>query len=153
VLISSIFQSCHAQHELSVLLKYAYSLNDQSYVGNHIAHYTVYCNHSIFSINCLLRIASCCMHKHNSLAAAVGLARVWQSEQAAVPCFVCLPSGSHPTVAHFLALHKNLFPVIALKDIVPGQVSYTYTYVYICIYSIHIVKKVILIHPDFSADA
>ncbi|KAG5177591.1 hypothetical protein JKP88DRAFT_265039 [Tribonema minus] len=58
----------------------------------------------------------------DSLAAAVGLARVWQSEQPHIPCYVCLPRGSHPNVAHFLALHKNLFPVIALKDVSADQV-------------------------------
>jgi hypothetical protein len=36
---------------------------------------------------------------------------------------VCCPSGAHPTTAHFLALHKNLFPVIGLKEIEPTAVN------------------------------
>lgn len=58
----------------------------------------------------------------DSLAAAVGLALVWKSEEPNVQSYVCVPRGSHPTVTHFLALHKNLFPMKSLRDIEPGQV-------------------------------
>ncbi|CAM9903551.1 unnamed protein product [Ectocarpus sp. 6 AP-2014] len=53
----------------------------------------------------------------DTLAAAVGLAKLWQDERPDDECCVCLPRGTHPVVKRFLALHKNLFPIKALRDI------------------------------------
>ncbi|CAM9681884.1 unnamed protein product, partial [Phaeothamnion confervicola] len=53
----------------------------------------------------------------DSLAAAVGLARVWADEMPHLQTYVCVPRGAHPAVQHFLALHKSLFPVIGLRDL------------------------------------
>lgn len=83
----------------------------------------------------------------DSLAAAVGLARLWtedKDKQASeddtndegnemksnsttfgashVPTFVVLPRGAHPGVARFLALHKHLFPIRSLKSL-PDDLS------------------------------
>ncbi|CAM9430836.1 unnamed protein product [Pylaiella littoralis] len=54
----------------------------------------------------------------DTLAAAVGLAKLWQDERPDdAECCVCIPRGTHPVVKRFLALHKNLFPIKALRDI------------------------------------
>ncbi|CAM9655213.1 unnamed protein product [Scytosiphon promiscuus] len=53
----------------------------------------------------------------DSLAAAVGLAKLWQDERPDDECCVCIPRGTHPVVKRFLTLHKNLFPIKALRDI------------------------------------
>eukprot|EP00752_Nemacystus_decipiens_P008990 g8025.t2 len=53
----------------------------------------------------------------DTLAAAVGLAKLWQDERPDDECCVCIPRGTHPVVKRFLALHKNLFPIKALRDI------------------------------------
>lgn len=81
----------------------------------------------------------------DSLAAAVGLARLWTEdsqyqdtvqeipapkgrtarpgqnktafEASHVPTFVVLPRGAHPGVQRFLALHKHLFPIRSLKSL------------------------------------
>ena len=37
---------------------------------------------------------------------------------------VCIPRGTHPVVRRFLALHKNLFPLKALKDLDHNRVRY-----------------------------
>lgn len=38
---------------------------------------------------------------------------------------VCIPRGTHPVVRRFLALHKNLFPLKALKDLDHNRVRYS----------------------------
>ena len=73
----------------------------------------------------------------DSLASAVGLAKLWTSPQngvtptpsnvsstqktffsaSHVPTFVVLPRGAHPAVQRFLALHKHLFPIRSLKSL------------------------------------
>ena len=81
----------------------------------------------------------------DSLAAAVGLARLWSKdmeeatpvptidgknhnnnktafEASHVPTFVVLPRGAHPGVQRFLALHKHLFPIRSLKSL-PDDLS------------------------------
>lgn len=39
-------------------------------------------------------------------------------------CCLCIPRGTHPVVKRFLALHKNLFPIKALRDIDHNRVSF-----------------------------
>ena len=77
----------------------------------------------------------------DSLASAVGLARLWESvdyddvvqssssshsspfdSASHVPTFVVLPRGAHPGVQRFLALHKHLFPIRSLKSL-PSDLS------------------------------
>lgn len=71
-----------------------------------------------------------CTADFDSLASAVGLAKLWscQNEREVVdkthfdssshlPTFVVLPRGAHPSVQRFLALHKHLFPIRSLKSL------------------------------------
>lgn len=74
----------------------------------------------------------------DSLAAAVGLAKLWESgdyedaiqsssnktfdSASHVPTFVVLPRGAHPGVQRFLALHKHLFPIRSLRSL-PSDLS------------------------------
>mmetsp|Transcript_5093 Transcript_5093/g.7034 ORF Transcript_5093/g.7034 Transcript_5093/m.7034 type:complete len:623 (-) Transcript_5093:202-2070(-) len=53
----------------------------------------------------------------DSLASAVGLAKLWSIEDPETKSYVVMPRGSHPIVQTFLALHRNLFPIISLKDV------------------------------------
>jgi nanoRNase/pAp phosphatase (c-di-AMP/oligoRNAs hydrolase) len=79
----------------------------------------------------------------DSLASAVGLAKLWSAESLAntnsnttntadanaafdsashFPTFVVLPRGAHPAVQKFLSLHKHLFPIRSLKSL-PSDLS------------------------------
>lgn len=85
-----------------------------------------------------------CTADFDSLASAVGLAKLWSSEtegsgapygaktkngenddtasdayksSSNLPTFVVLPRGAHPGVQKFLALHKHLFPICALRSL------------------------------------
>lgn len=87
-----------------------------------------------------------CTADFDSLASAVGLAKLWSTERKAVsdvllvnddddenpnteqidhystpetfnPTYVVLPRGAHPGVAKFLSLHKHLFPIKSLRDL------------------------------------
>ena len=73
-----------------------------------------------------------CTADFDSLASAVGLAKLWSSSHAGnatevdsesydsssdVPTFVVLPRGAHPGVQRFLALHKHLFPIRSLRSL------------------------------------
>mmetsp|Transcript_39301 Transcript_39301/g.95094 ORF Transcript_39301/g.95094 Transcript_39301/m.95094 type:complete len:760 (+) Transcript_39301:103-2382(+) len=71
-----------------------------------------------------------CTADFDSLASAVGLARLWSAKWhgnttkradfdsgSHVPTYVVLPRGSHPSVQRFLALHKHLFPIRSLKSL------------------------------------
>jgi nanoRNase/pAp phosphatase (c-di-AMP/oligoRNAs hydrolase) len=69
-----------------------------------------------------------CTADFDSLASAVGLAKLWSNPNAEkqdsfdssssnVPTFVVLPRGAHPGVQRFLALHKHLFPIRSLKSL------------------------------------
>ena len=76
-----------------------------------------------------------CTADFDSLASAVGLAKLWSSQNGAaggdksnfdsgshLPTFVVLPRGAHPSVQRFLALHKHLFPIRSLKSL-PDDLS------------------------------
>jgi len=77
-----------------------------------------------------------CTADFDSLASAVGLARLWSSKDdddsdsnsgaykssSNLPTFVVLPRGAHPGVQKFLALHKHLFPIRSLKSL-PSDLS------------------------------
>ena len=77
----------------------------------------------------------------DSLASAVGLAKLWSIEggeeissenkvfdsPSHVPTFVILPRGTHPGVQRFLALHKHLFPIRSLRSLLSSN----------CISSLH----------------
>ena len=81
-----------------------------------------------------------CTADFDSLASAVGLAKLWSGEgtpvdakenspgddayksSSNVPTFVVLPRGAHPGVQKFLALHKHLFPIRSLKSL-PSDLS------------------------------
>ena len=86
-----------------------------------------------------------CTADFDSLASAVGLAKLWASTMddendenddkraprmnaddrlkkdfdsaSHVPTFVVLPRGAHPGVQRFLALHKHLFPIRSLRSL------------------------------------
>ena len=69
-----------------------------------------------------------CTADFDSLASAVGLAKLWEhgktmadkeylSTEQHVPTFVVLPRGAHPGVQRFLALHKHLFPIRSLRSL------------------------------------
>jgi len=76
-----------------------------------------------------------CTADFDSLASAVGLAKLWTSNRPPIegeetdddddydssrsgyPTFVVLPRGAHPAVQRFLALHKHLFPIRSLKSL------------------------------------
>ena len=84
-----------------------------------------------------------CTADFDSLASAVGLAKLWSSNHQAskidetfsntddknspnstafqsasmIPTFVVLPRGAHPSVTKFLALHKHLFPIRSLRSL------------------------------------
>ena len=73
-----------------------------------------------------------CTADFDSLASAVGLAKLWSSAHqestndsnstafqsaSMIPTFVVLPRGSHPSVTKFLALHKHLFPIRSLRSL------------------------------------
>jgi len=80
-----------------------------------------------------------CTADFDSLASAVGLAKLWTSQTPpnegennedveedegdydsssdGYPTFVVLPRGAHPAVQRFLALHKHLFPIRSLKNL------------------------------------
>ncbi|GMH81858.1 hypothetical protein TrVE_jg5384 [Triparma verrucosa] len=87
-----------------------------------------------------------CTADFDSLASAVGLAKLWSTERKSVPTtlvvddvdeenpnteqpdhystpdtfnptYVVLPRGAHPGVAKFLSLHKHLFPIKSLRDL------------------------------------
>jgi nanoRNase/pAp phosphatase (c-di-AMP/oligoRNAs hydrolase)/predicted transcriptional regulator len=81
-----------------------------------------------------------CTADFDSLASAVGLAKLWSAPRESgseidaestgssfdsashVPTFVVLPRGAHPGVQKFLALHKHLFPIRSLKSL-PSDLS------------------------------
>mmetsp|Transcript_3442 Transcript_3442/g.8192 ORF Transcript_3442/g.8192 Transcript_3442/m.8192 type:complete len:971 (+) Transcript_3442:297-3209(+) len=83
-----------------------------------------------------------CTADFDSLASAVGLAKLWTSKRldegeededdddgndydrtkSDYPTFVVLPRGAHPAVQRFLALHKHLFPIRSLKNL-PDDLS------------------------------
>ncbi len=85
-----------------------------------------------------------CTADFDSLASAVGLAKLWTSKRlddgeenddddedddndydrtkSDLPTFVVLPRGAHPAVQKFLALHKHLFPIRSLKSL-PDDLS------------------------------
>jgi len=83
-----------------------------------------------------------CTADFDSLASAVGLAKLWTSKRLpkegdadeeddeedydstkhCYPTFVVLPRGAHPAVQRFLALHKHLFPIRSLKSL-PNDLS------------------------------
>ncbi|CAM9363713.1 unnamed protein product [Scytosiphon promiscuus] len=56
----------------------------------------------------------------DSLAAAVGVAKLWNLEDPEVPTYVVLPRGAHPSVSKFLALHLELFPILGLELLDPA---------------------------------
>eukprot|EP00566_Odontella_aurita_P003076 CAMPEP_0113582782 /NCGR_PEP_ID=MMETSP0015_2-20120614/32121_1 /TAXON_ID=2838 /ORGANISM="Odontella" /LENGTH=997 /DNA_ID=CAMNT_0000487523 /DNA_START=309 /DNA_END=3302 /DNA_ORIENTATION=- /assembly_acc=CAM_ASM_000160 len=85
-----------------------------------------------------------CTADFDSLASAVGLAKLWSSNydptqigepsesksksdeartasayqsSRKLPTFVVLPRGAHPDVQRFLALHKHLFPIKSLRSL------------------------------------
>jgi nanoRNase/pAp phosphatase (c-di-AMP/oligoRNAs hydrolase) len=71
-----------------------------------------------------------CTADFDSLASAVGLAKLWSCQNdreivdkakfdssSHLPTFVVLPRGAHPSVQKFLALHKHLFPIRSLKSL------------------------------------
>lgn len=72
-----------------------------------------------------------CTADFDSLASAVGLAKLWSSQTytkdgtdrsefdsaSHLPTYVILPRGAHPSVQRFLALHKHLFPIRSLKSL------------------------------------
>lgn len=76
-----------------------------------------------------------CTADFDSLASAVGLAKLWSFNRppedddeeddeddydrstSGYPTFVVLPRGAHPVVQRFLALHKHLFPIRSLKSL------------------------------------
>jgi len=78
-----------------------------------------------------------CTADFDSLASAVGLAKLWSSQISLgdeddddddddsgydsctknFPTFVVLPRGAHPAVQRFLSLHKHLFPIRSLKSL------------------------------------
>ena len=71
-----------------------------------------------------------CTADFDSLASAVGLAKLWSNpsehdsdenssydSSSNVPTFVVLPRGAHPGVQRFLALHKHLFPIRSLRSL------------------------------------
>lgn len=73
-----------------------------------------------------------CTADFDSLASAVGLAKLWSNEHPStakessefqssknLPTYVVLPRGSHPDVQKFLALHKHLFPIRSLRSLPP----------------------------------
>ena len=79
-----------------------------------------------------------CTADFDSLASAVGLAKLWSSEgvhhnsinnnnnsdfdsASHVPTFVVLPRGAHPGVQRFLGLHKHLFPIRSLKSVLQSD--------------------------------
>lgn len=59
----------------------------------------------------------------DSLAAAVGLAKLWSHQHPDHEAFVCMPQGAHPSVEAFLALHSVLFPIRPLATIDPAYVG------------------------------
>jgi len=79
-----------------------------------------------------------CTADFDSLASAVGLAKLWSAQNnklltddvdkskydsaSHLPTFVVLPRGAHPSVQRFLALHKHLFPIRSLKSL-PDDLS------------------------------
>jgi hypothetical protein len=76
-----------------------------------------------------------CTADFDSLASAVGLAKLWSNEHPAtdkessefqssklLPTFVVLPRGAHPAVQKFLSLHKHLFPIRSLRSL-PSDLS------------------------------
>jgi nanoRNase/pAp phosphatase (c-di-AMP/oligoRNAs hydrolase) len=75
-----------------------------------------------------------CTADFDSLASAVGLAKLWSSQHETdkseseydsasnLPTFVVLPRGAHPSVQRFLALHKHLFPIRSLRSL-PSDLS------------------------------
>lgn len=75
-----------------------------------------------------------CTADFDSLASAVGLAKLWSTtsdpstptessekkafeSSSALPTFVVLPRGAHPSVQRFLGLHKHLFPIRSLRSL------------------------------------
>ena len=75
-----------------------------------------------------------CTADFDSLASAIGLAKLWSSESSTsesnafapsetLPTYVVLPRGAHPAVQKFLALHKHLFPIRSLKSFSKGDLS------------------------------
>ncbi len=81
-----------------------------------------------------------CTADFDSLASAVGLAKLWSNQHPSLmgqdgedcssefqsssmlPTFVVLPRGAHPAVQRFLALHKHLFPIRSLRSL-PSDLS------------------------------
>lgn len=61
-----------------------------------------------------------CTADFDSLASAVGLAKLWSTNHT-IPTYVVLPRGAHPSVARFLALHKHLFPIRSLKSLLNSE--------------------------------
>jgi tRNA nucleotidyltransferase (CCA-adding enzyme) len=70
----------------------------------------------------------------DSLASAVGLAKIWKREETEdqglgcgpnkmVDTVVVLPRGAHPSVCDYLSLHKHLLPIASLKPLLADLVS------------------------------
>jgi nanoRNase/pAp phosphatase (c-di-AMP/oligoRNAs hydrolase) len=89
-----------------------------------------------------------CTADFDSLASAVGLAKLWSLPKSTVPkkpdqdhgsaqqhstkrkafdsashvpTYVVLPRGAHPGVQRFLGLHKHLFPIRSLKSVLSSE--------------------------------
>lgn len=63
----------------------------------------------------------------DSLASAVGLAKLWSHQYPGREAVVCMPQGAHPSVEAFLALHSVLFPIRPLATIDTAHVDKVWT--------------------------
>lgn len=66
------------------------------------------------------KLSGCQSPEKNNAVVAVRSVTVEQ-----VPTYVVLPRGAHPSVAKFLALHQELFPILGLELLDPTGVSFT----------------------------
>lgn len=75
-------------------------------------------------LNVVLTHAIC---DFDSLASAVGLAKLWSHQYPGREAVVCMPQGAHPSVEAFLALHSVLFPIRPLATIDTAHVDKVWT--------------------------
>jgi len=59
----------------------------------------------------------------DSLASAVGLAKLWSHQNPNIECYVVMPRGAHPGVTEFLSLHMNMFPIRVATSLDPKLVK------------------------------
>ncbi len=58
----------------------------------------------------------------DSLASAVGCAKLWSIQRPQFPTFVVMPRGANPVASRFLGYHKHLLPIRGFSTVSPSDI-------------------------------